>query len=197
MLPRIISACFAIEMFITQAAYCSSQSLDLSLRFDRKTYKVGDIVRVNLVFANSSNRKVLILPTSQAYTANVFKFTRISGGKLGEIVRFGENSIDFIGLSREVVRLGAGRSYTWSLKGEIASTLPDFMGPNTRGLYLVFPGSAIGLPDFGQYRATARYVSGTENPINQLLHGERLWVGEVESKPSMIKILPKNGSGHL
>jgi hypothetical protein len=165
------------------AAQTFSEPLRLGSEFPRRTYVLGDKVIFKVSFENTTQDTLLILPAMQAYAAQVLRCQRIPDGTSANVIRFGERSIDFQALSKQTVRLAPKQVYKWSLTADFASSLPAFMKRKARGAYLVFPGFALELPGFGSYRVTTRYSSNEENPVNNFLHGAKLWVGEAESAP--------------
>ena len=141
---------FTVFNLLLLSSRVFGEELELKVEFPRQAYVLGDGVDFKIAYSNTTQRTLTILPNIYAYRAQLLRCQRVSDGKLAKVIRFVELSIDFEALSRESVQLGPSQTYAWPLSAKLSSSLPRFMHSNRRGIYLVFPGSALELPGPGE-----------------------------------------------
>ncbi len=166
----------------------------MRVRFDKQSYQLGDTLKCFIVFTNTSDRTIRLLPRDIIFPAAEVHFQSLGTGNFGQLVRLGEIAIDFEELSKQVVVLPPGASYNRTLEAEVRSTFRDSYHDNRRGLILDFPGSALLMPGFGKYRVVKEFKQSPHDYILQYLSaGPPLWSGKVQSPPVFVEFLQPAG----
>jgi len=160
----------------------------VSLKTPKLVYRMGDDIDFRVSYENVSGRPLLLLPQAESYPVDVFSIRKIKGVRKAEVIRLGEQAVDFEGLSGKVVSLQPRDFVSRSIKAEIRSSLPAFYGDNRAGLFLVFPASAVRLPGFGTYEIRANFHASPNHPVNAYLKGRALWRGDVKSGSVILEI---------
>jgi len=77
-------------------------------------------------------------------------------------------------------------------KARFEASLPGDYAPHPKGVYLIFAGSAIRLPEFGKYSVTAEYDEHAGDSLDEDIRDEpRLWAGQTTSEPVLVTIKGK------
>jgi hypothetical protein len=155
--------------------------LNISLRPKRPVYKPGDRLSIEIKYRNRQRRAVRLLPDLLVYPAAAFKFRNVSNRIQGRFLKYSQIDVDVEQWGMNVVTLGPGKIYSRELKVQVVDRLPNEYGNSRRGLYILFPVSAVALPGPGRYAVTMDYDS-IEHPVRRVIHGyPEFWQGKVSS----------------
>jgi hypothetical protein len=187
-LARLLGFICFILSHIFVPAPANAADVRLLLKTGKGTYRLGDHIDFHIDYQNVSNRSLVLLPQTDSYPVDAISIRKVKDFRQPEVIRLAEQSIDFEGLSKNVVVLQSHDSVGRSIKAEVGSSLPTFYADYRRGLFLIFSASAIRLPGFGKYEVRARFHSSPDHPVNAYLGRQVLWRGDVESEPIIIEI---------
>jgi len=90
--------------------------------------------------------------------------------------------------------LQPGGSVRRTIKAQVASSLPDYLIRRQRGLFLIFPGTAVlELPGAGTYEVIVTFRAPRDHPIKRYLRKRPpLWEGSVTSNSLQLGIRSVN-----
>jgi hypothetical protein len=165
--------------------------VQVNLKTDKSRYRIGEKITFKLDYINISMHSLWLLPQTQTYVAGMFQIEKL--GSQGPIEKIrGSNEIPSValdGLAKEAVNVKPQGHLGRSLTAELSPTLPEWYGDSRKGIFLVFPGSALLLPGPGRYSVRAQLHSSADHPVNMYLpHSAKLWSGDVISDPLVIYI---------
>lgn len=181
-----------IGWLASQTLACASE-LKITLRFDKRAYKMGDEVHFTVTYENITARSYRILAKERYFVAHLLSMVRRSDSKKAEYVMpGGESTFDIEELIQYVVRLDPHDAVTRNYTARLVSSLPWGYDNAGMGVFLLCDGSAIRLPGFGSYAATSSYDEGAGDPLDQYVKEEpKLWAGEARSDPVFVSIKAK------
>jgi len=177
-------------LFLTFSRAASANSeLELTARFSRRVYTIGDTVEFLITFKNTSHQPIRVLPEVGLFSSDLLSIRKLGGGAKAEYVRTPvERGLDLTALAKYVVLLNPGDSLTRHLSAIVVSHLPEAYEKPEAGLFLDFSNSAIKLPGFGKYEARAEYDSSVEYPTGSyLIEAPKLWSGRIHSAPVVLE----------
>ena len=172
---------------------CSyGNGLEVTLRLPKQKFSLGETVHFRIELRNISSRPLLVLPQPRIFPADNFQFRGVTGGKQAEILRYGEQSLNYPRLAKEVSLLKANQSIAHTIEAKVSSELPAFYNDTRPGPYLIFPGSAIRLPGFGRYQVKAVFHLSPHHPLQAFLPPQEiLWHGDSASEWVVVDFTPK------
>ena len=175
------SRILAISLAIALAAHANPVDLDINVVPRRASYRTGDKLTIQMRYQNTSVMPIRLLPNLLVYPAAAFKFQNTSNGKLGTLLKYSEIGIDVEQWAKDIVTLKPGQTCVRDLRVEVADKLPAEYGKHARGLYVIFPVSAIALPEAGAYSISMSYDS-IEHPVRRVVEGyPEFWQGKTAS----------------
>jgi hypothetical protein len=148
-----------IAMFEVTQAQESAVGMSIALSPKRTVYKPGDKLTVDISYQNHSRRPIRFLPTLKVYPAAEFGVRKTSNGKIAKFHPLTESDMDAEQWAKEAIILRPGQTYVRHMTIDVTDKVVPYDGKEKRGLFLVFPISALELPGLGQYRVTAIYDS--------------------------------------
>lgn len=158
-------------------------NLKIRLSPEKASYKPGDKVTIQITYQNTSSRAIRLLPDPIVYPAKAFDIQQNSSGKRGKFLYYSEIGIDVEQWAQQTVILKPGEVHTRRVPVEIVDRLPDEYKRRDRGLFILFPISAIELPGPGEYRIVMKYNT-IGDVIGRLIHAPpKLWQGSISSLP--------------
>lgn len=155
---KINSRAFLVLIVVT--VHCYGGPIELKLRASKAVYRVGNKIRLDLVFRNTSTGTVRIFPDPEIYYPATITISRRDGTGKVEEIELAERAMDYSGWSKDVISVAPNKSYAWSLQMDLSKHLPsdwkEYLPPGRRekksSVYLVFVGgSALRLPGLGEY----------------------------------------------
>lgn len=181
-------------ILLSSLAVCGdvAAQVELNLRVPKKVYQVGETIRFELVFSNSSNNNIKLLPEPKPLPASVIRVETLDGRRVGDVIAFGDGSIDFEAWSKEVVVVKARKTFSRRYDVKVASSLPPSYDDKRKGLFLWFDGSNIQLPAVGKYRVVAYYDCGPKHPVERFVPD--LWNGHLQSNAVIVEFTKKEKS---
>ena len=184
MCARVITV---ITLALAAIASGSDIQLSITIQPNKAIYMPGDNATIEIRYRNQGRRPVLFLPDPLVYPARAFKFENVLNGRSGAFLNYSQIDVDVEQWAKDVVKLSPGETYTHRLSIKVVGRLPREYGRPDRGLFVLFPVSAIELPGAGQYAITMRYDS-VEHPVRRALQGDaNLWEGKMSSKPVLAR----------
>lgn len=158
-------------------------NLKIKLSPEKASYSPGDKLTIEITFQNTSARAIRFLPDPIVYPAKAFDIQHNSTREHGKFLYYSEIGIDVEQWARETVILKPGEINTRRVPVEIVDRLPDEYKRRDRGLFMLFPISAIELRGPGEYRIVMKYNT-MGDVIGRLIHAQpKLWEGQTSSTP--------------
>ena len=185
---RLLFFCFALVW----AEICAASDLQLTVRFDRAAFEVGDKWKASLTYTNVASRSIRIVPDLPIYPASRFEIVKVDNGSRAQLILPGEiPSFDFRGLAGTAKLLRPRQSVERMIDADVATSLPDYYASKAKGLYLVFSGHALKLPGFGRYKITAFTESTQDGAVSEyameLFGRPAIWSGKAYSAPVAVE----------
>ncbi len=171
---------------------CRGGGLEVSVRFDKSVYRVGDQLKCSILFTNISSRPIRFLPIDVFVDAAELRFRSGNQPWVEHIVERGERYYDFEALSRKVTVLQPKETFTRQITATVLDLLPpDYREPR-RGLFLEYGLSALRLPGFGRYTVVKRFEEHSNDFVTRYLPpGPPFWEGVVTSSPIEVDFKPR------
>jgi hypothetical protein len=170
-------------------ARANAEELQLTLRSDRDHYRVGEDIKFKIIYKNTSNHPIWLLPQTESYPVDALSIKKFGDSRRPQKIRLGEQSVAWDGLAEQAVRVKPGAEIQRLLQAEVRSNLPSIYEETSEGIFLVLPGSAVRLLGTGDYEVRAVFHSSPNHPVNRYLpSGAHLWRGDVTSNPISITI---------
>jgi hypothetical protein len=182
---RIVFLC----LVSSTVALGGTVGLKIRVVAEKSTYQPGDTLEIAAVYTNTSPTPIRLLSDPVLYPARAFRFENASTRAVGIFRKYAHVGIDMDQWAKETVVVRPGESYRRAIRAEIASFLPPEYHDQHKGLFVVFPLSAIELPGPGLYKMTVEYDS-REHPVRRFFVGKAppLWQGKISSSPVLIQI---------
>jgi len=183
---------FILGEAIFSLPYSYGNGLDVKLRLQKQKFSLGETVHFHIELRNTSSRSVRVLPQPRIFPADNFQLRRVADGKEAEILRYGEQSLNYNRLAKEVALLRPNQSIAHTIEAKFSNELPAFYNDTRPGPYLVFPGSAIRLLGFGRYQVRAVFHLSLHHPVQAFLPPQQiLWHGDSASEWIVIDFTSK------
>jgi hypothetical protein len=165
---------------------------DLTLAFvtPKAVYHLGENVPIHVVWHNTSQRPLRILPDIPAAPNGCFNIRAVDSAQRPEIIACGQLSIDFEGTFKDAKLLKPGQSYSRDVSCKFVSHLPaKYWGSRPSGLYLLWGITAVRLPSDGRYMFKARYemIRDFQVDVARYFKPPLLWLGKIYSQPVTIE----------
>src|SRR5437879_9826488 len=86
-------------IFVVSRSY--GNGLEVKLRLQKRNFSLGETVQFYVELRNISSRPLRVLPQPRIFPADNFQVRRVTDGKEAEILRYGEQSLDYPGLAKQ------------------------------------------------------------------------------------------------
>ena len=170
---------------------CESADLEVSIRFNKPVYRVGDQLKGIIQFTNRSAVPIRLLPFDTIYAAGELEFKSANTHKHSILVGGGD-FFDFQSLAAQVITLQPGKTFVRQLEADVRCDFRRPYNDSRHGLVLDFPASALLLPSFGKYTVTKKFKEDSDDPVvHYLRKGAPFWNGSVKSLPVTVEFRPK------
>lgn len=189
-MTRILLALKCVWWACAFVTACQASDIEVSITSDKSRYRVGDNISFTITYVNTSKNAKTILPQAESYPVDAFTVEKTDNKKPVEKLRPGETpSVVWEARARSAVTLKPGQKTTRKVIGEVRAQLPMWFEDSRQGLFIIFPASAVSLPQSGQYTIRAIFHSSPDHPVNRYLPPHsKLWRGDAISDPIIITI---------
>ena len=176
--------------FATQHSNATETTIACRLEIDKRSFRLGDTIHFKLDYKNVGSRPLWLVTENETHLADVFVIRDLANDrKVERIFLPGETDIAWDVVAEQAIRLKPNETVSRVITARIEWQLPPFFGRNTKGVFMVFSGSALELPGIGNYAIQARFNSSPNSPVTAFLPKHvKLWYGRVLSNVVPITI---------